>query len=74
MAYSTALGQAGQPSQFSESACGGEASPSTMKMGGAPGLSTPDPLPTVNPFHSERVRTEVELIRARPVTLDDGEM
>ena len=29
-----------------------------------------EPLPVANPFHSERVKTEVELIRSRPVSLD----
>eukprot|EP00439_Symbiodinium_sp_Y106_P043399 s7005_g5.t1 len=48
----------------------GEASPGTLESGeamvGAAGL----PLPTANPFHSERIRTEMELIRTRPATLD----
>ena len=34
-------------------------------------MNVNDPLPTANPFHSDPVRTEVELIRARPVTLDE---
>ena len=70
-AYTTALSQAGQTGQFVGGVCGGEASPSTLEMAGAPGLNMNDPLPTANPFHSDRARSEVELIRARPVTLDE---
>ncbi|CAE7227612.1 unnamed protein product [Symbiodinium necroappetens] len=45
----------------------GEASPGTLEMGGAGVLG----LPQANPFHSERVKAEVELLRHRPRTLDD---
>ncbi|CAE7255929.1 unnamed protein product, partial [Symbiodinium microadriaticum] len=48
----------------------GEVSPGTLESGGAAGEGERDNLPVANPFHSERVRTEVELIRSRPSTLD----
>ena len=76
--YRTALNQAGPGAGSVRTASGailngimpGEASPGTLESGeamvGAAGL----PLPTANPFHSERIRTEVELIRTRPATLD----
>ena len=41
----------------------GDASPGTLEQGGVA-------LPVASPFHSERVQTEVELLRLRPVTLD----
>ncbi|CAE7265618.1 unnamed protein product, partial [Symbiodinium sp. CCMP2456] len=45
----------------------GEASPGTLEMGEA----RADMGPRANPFHSERVKAEVELMRHRPTTLDD---
>ena len=64
--YEAALGQtsggsgvaAGRTTSFQ-----GDASPGTLEQGGVA-------LPVASPFHSERVQTEVELLRLRPVTLD----
>ena len=42
----------------------GEASPGTLEQGGVA-------LPVASPFYSERVQTEVELLRRRPLTLDE---
>ncbi|CAE7427987.1 GIP [Symbiodinium sp. CCMP2592] len=58
----------------------GEASPGTLESGEAKMQVAGEPattsavdehLPVANPFHSEKVRTEVELIRNRPTSLDD---
>ena len=63
----------------------GEMSPGTLEQGGfsagspqavSGGAASLDgtgavDLPVASPFHSERVRSEVELLRSRPVTLDD---
>ena len=76
--YQTALSQAGAngvpgvvTGGVSTSGAGqGEASPGTLESGEAKGSSAASTLPVANPFHSERVRTEVELIRSRPATLD----
>ncbi|OLP95197.1 putative ATP-dependent RNA helicase ddx42 [Symbiodinium microadriaticum] len=75
--YSAALSQAG--------ACGtpgtgtsavpvnglrpGEISPGTLESGKGVGKPTGE-LPFANPFHSDKVRAEVDLIRSRPATLD----
>ena len=48
----------------------GEASPGTLESGGMLSASgRPEPL-VANPFHSERVKTEIALRRSRPSTLD----
>ena len=67
--YAATLGQVdpGRELQSSVSAVVlGEASPSTMEQGGV------EPLPVLaaSPFHSERVKDEVELLRRRPIGLD----
>ena len=69
--YQTALGQAGRAAETSVGPRGGEVSPGTLESGGAMGLSDPSNLPVANPFHSERVKTEVQLLRHRPGTLDE---
>ena len=67
--YQTALSQAAGGATAGEMRRG-EVSPGTLESGGAAGEGERDNLPVANPFHSERVRTEVELIRSRPSTLD----
>ena len=65
--YEAALGQApsgGFVAQRGGIIPQGEASPSTLEQGGVT-------LPVASPFHSERVQTEVELLRRRPLTLDE---
>ncbi|CAE7240965.1 unnamed protein product, partial [Symbiodinium sp. CCMP2456] len=49
----------------------GEASPGTLESGEAAGRSREVSMPVANPFHSERVRAEVDLIRSRPAALDE---
>ena len=72
LAYQTALSQTGGAEAPPGFVLRGEASPGTLEMGGGSGIEEAD-LPTANPFHSERVRSEVQLIRSRPQTLDaDG--
>eukprot|EP00439_Symbiodinium_sp_Y106_P033842 s333_g4.t1 len=72
LAYQTALSQTGGAEAPPGFVLRGEASPGTLEMGGGSGIGEAD-LPTANPFHSERVRSEVQLIRSRPQTLDaDG--
>ena len=60
VSYETALGQPPRGGIVPQ----GEASPSTLEQGGVA-------LPVASPFHSERVQTEVELVRRRPLTLDE---
>ena len=64
--YETALGQTFN-NEDTALASGmvprGDASPGTMEQGGVS-------RPVASPFHSERVQTEVELLRRRPPTLD----
>ena len=73
IAYQTALSQTVASAPPPGMIHRGEASPGTLEMGGATGRMEAEQLPTANPFHSERVRAEVELIRNRPATLDqDG--
>ena len=65
--YETALGQppsGGFAMQRGGNFPQGEASPSILEQGGVT-------LPVASPFHSERVQTEVELLRRRPLTLDE---
>ena len=65
--YEAALGQApsgGFVAQRGGIIPQGEASPGTLEQGGVT-------LPVASPFHSERVQTEVELLRRRPLTLDE---
>ena len=64
--YSTALSQpisGGDPALAKGVAPRGDASPGTLEQGGVS-------MPVASPFHSERVQTEVELLRRRPMTLD----
>ena len=64
--YAAVLGQIDPGRELQRSVVLGEASPGTMEQGGVealPGLAA-------SPFHSERVRDEVELLRRRPVGLD----
>ncbi|OLP96614.1 hypothetical protein AK812_SmicGene21126 [Symbiodinium microadriaticum] len=48
----------------------GESSPGALEAGTAGEAASRAALPVANPFHSERVRAEVDLIRNRPPTLD----
>ena len=77
--YRTALGQmelsAGSSREASSAALNGnvapgEASPGMLESGEAGGPPLGEPLPVANPFHSERVKTEVKLLRSRPASLD----
>ena len=64
--YETALSQTlggGGIAQGRTGPLQGDASPGTLEQGGVS-------LPVASPFHSERIQTEVELWRRRPVTLD----
>ena len=64
--YQTALGQIGNDGDITPTggvALREEASPGTMEQGGVT-------VPVASPFHSERVQAEVELLRRRPMTLD----
>ena len=70
-AYQTALSQAGGPGFPSPTGVRGEASPSSLEMGQGTGIQESERLPVANPFHSERIQTEIQLIRNRPVTLDE---
>ena len=63
-AYETALSQQVEVTGFPGIWPGGEASPNTLEQGLVQGV-------TASPFHSERVQTEVELLRRRPLTLDE---
>ena len=70
LAYQTALSQPGITGEVPGGICAGEASPGTLESGGIVGQSGSEQLPVANPFHSERVKQEVNLIRSRPTTLD----
>ncbi|CAE7770739.1 unnamed protein product, partial [Symbiodinium sp. KB8] len=69
--YQTALSQAGGAGGLPGSGLGGDASPGTLESGGAPGLATAHQLPVANPFHSDKVKSEVQLLRNRPASLDE---
>ena len=69
LAYQTALSQPGITGEVPGGIRAGEASPGTLESGGVVGQSGSEQLPVANPFHSERVRQEVNLIRSRPTTL-----
>ena len=77
--YETALSQAepkigsgsGVSGTLLNGVAGGDASPGTLESGEARAREQAHPLPSASPFHSERVRAEVELIRTRPVSLDE---
>ncbi|CAE7208375.1 TY5A, partial [Symbiodinium necroappetens] len=77
--YETALGQAelgvssggGVSGTLLNGVVGGEASPGTLESGEGRGQEIAHQLPSANPFHSERVKAEVELIRNRPTSLDE---
>ncbi|OLQ08460.1 hypothetical protein AK812_SmicGene8057 [Symbiodinium microadriaticum] len=69
--YQTALSQAGGAGGLPGSGLGGDASPGTLESGGAPGLVTSHQLPVANPFHSDKVKSEVQLLRNRPASLDE---
>ena len=47
----------------------GEASPGTLESRVAAGAAGSETGPTANPFHSEKIRAEIDLVRARPVAL-----
>eukprot|EP00439_Symbiodinium_sp_Y106_P021237 s4814_g2.t1 len=69
LAYAAALSQTGGVTAPRDMVQGGEASPGTLK---APGKGYgQEPLPTANPFHSDRVKSEVQLVRSRPLSLDE---
>ena len=69
--YQTALSQASGAGGLPGSGSGGDASPGTLESGGAPGLVTAHQLPVANPFHSDKVKSEVQLLRNRPASLDE---
>ncbi|CAE7887157.1 GIP, partial [Symbiodinium necroappetens] len=77
--YETALSQA-EPKTGSggsvsgtllNGVAGGDASPGTLESGEARAREQAYPFPSASPFHSDRVKAEVELIRTRPVSLDE---
>ncbi|CAE7239615.1 RE2 [Symbiodinium sp. CCMP2592] len=81
--YRAALSQAGAPSVPVGGAggaslngvvpgrfAGGEASPGTLESGEAVVSGGEGVLPTSHPFHSDRIKSEVQLQRSRPSTLD----
>ena len=70
-AYQTALSQTGMANLPSGVGARGEASPGALEMGEGSGVRDPKPLPVANPFHSERVHAEIQLIHSRPQTLDE---
>ena len=69
--FQAALSQAGVAGTFPTGLLNSDASPNTMEKGVALNTSVSEQLPVASPFHSERVKTEVELMRSRPNTLDD---
>lgn len=72
LAYAAALSQTGGGTAPRDMVQGGEASPGTLESGKAPGKGYgQEPLPTANPFHSDRVKSEVQLVRSRPLSLDE---
>ena len=70
--FQAALSQRGFPGSLSSSGLNVNASPGTLEAGVATagGQPEPDRGPVASPFHSERVRAEVDLLRNRPSTLD----
>ncbi|CAE7798008.1 GIP [Symbiodinium necroappetens] len=76
--YTAALSQAGAPGASGigmgdvpvNGLRAGEVSPGTLESGKGVGKPVGGELPMANPFHSDKVRAEVDLIRSRPVTLD----
>ncbi|CAE7537698.1 RE1 [Symbiodinium sp. CCMP2592] len=73
-AYQAALSQAGAADSTSCAGVRGEASPGTLELGQGTGVVEPGQMPVANPFHSERVQTEIQLMRNRPPSLDaDGQ-
>eukprot|EP00439_Symbiodinium_sp_Y106_P041339 s742_g5.t1 len=67
--FTAALSQADpemKPQGTEKVLAAGEASPNTLEQGGA---GQPQ-LPTASPFHSTKVKEEVELLRCRPAGLD----
>ena len=72
LAYSAALSQADGKATNLETMPRREAAPGTFESGKGSGKSyEPEQMPTTNPFHSERVKSEVQLLRSRPLTLDE---
>ena len=70
-AYQTALSQTTAVDPASLVGMRGEASPGTLEMGRGSGVTEAEQLPVANPFHSEHVQNEIQLIRSRPPTLDE---
>ena len=70
-AYQTALSQTTAVDPATLVGMRGEASPGTLEMGRGSGVTEAEQLPVANPFHSEHVQNEIQLIRSRPPTLDD---
>ncbi|CAE7380111.1 RE2 [Symbiodinium natans] len=69
--YQAALGQEDSEQQPAPVRLG-EMSPGMLEQGGVPAEpETPANLFVASPFHSEKVKSEVELLRSRPATLDD---
>ena len=69
--YQAALSQE-DSEQPSASVRFGEMSPGTLEQGGVSAeAENPVNLFVASPFHSEKVKSEVELLRSRPATLDD---
>ncbi|CAE7205960.1 unnamed protein product [Symbiodinium sp. CCMP2456] len=71
--FQTALGQGGSSDDALGGFLHGDASPGTLESGGVvgPNVSVSGQLPVANPFHSDRVKSEVQLLRNRPATLDE---
>ncbi|CAE7029435.1 unnamed protein product [Symbiodinium sp. CCMP2592] len=70
-AYQAALGQAGVDGLQPTPGLKGEASPNTLEMGQGSGVTGAEPLLVAHPFHSERVQSEIQLLRNRPSSLDE---
>ena len=71
--FTAALSQADpemKPQGTEKVLAAGEASPNTLEQGGAGGGAGQPQLPTASPFHSTKVKEEVELLRCRPAGLD----
>ena len=64
--FPAALSQAGVAGIFPTGLLNGDASPNTMERGVAMGPSVTEQLPVASPLHSDRAKTEVELLRSRP--------
>ena len=69
--YQTALGLSGANGVPGPCPAAGEASPGTLESGDAPSRAVSPSFPTANPFHSERVKKEIAVMKAHPAALDE---